>query len=115
MDLIYAIDDYLCAVRPQKEEINTVFVNHSSSSKGKFMVRSSVEEIFINLSNSIGIKCTPHMLRHTHRTEIKESGYSEVNNMDRSGHNSIESTNQYMNLSYEEQTQAYQRVLEKRR
>src|SRR5699024_5447256 len=53
MDLIYALDDYLCTVRPQKGEISTVFVNHGSSSKGKFMVRSSVEEIFINLSNSV--------------------------------------------------------------
>jgi len=115
MDLIYALDDYLCTVRPQKGEISTVFVNHGSSSKGKFMVRSSVEEIFINLSNSVGIKCTPHMLRHTHGTELKESGYSEVYIMDRLGHNSIESTNQYMHLSYEAQAEAYNQFLEKRR
>ncbi len=115
MDLIYAIDDYLCNVRTQKEEISTVFVNHSSSSTGKYMVRSSVEEVFINLSNTVGIKCTPHMLRHTHGTELKESGYSEVYIMDRLGHNSLESTNQYMHLSYEAQAEAYRRFLEKRR
>ncbi|AVO03199.1 integrase [Staphylococcus simulans] len=115
MDLIYAIDDYLCTVRPQTGEVDTVFVNHSSSSIGKYMVRSSIEEIFINLSNSVGIKCTPHMLRHTHGTELKESGYSEVYIMDRLGHNSIESTNQYMHLSYEAQAEAYNRFLKKRR
>ncbi|WP_239702945.1 MULTISPECIES: tyrosine-type recombinase/integrase [unclassified Mammaliicoccus] len=114
MDLIYAIDDYLCTLRPQKKDISTIFVNHSSSSAGNYMIRSSVEEIFTNLSDLVGIKCTPHMLRHTHGTELKESGYSEVYIMDRLGHNSIESTNQYMHLSYEAQAEAYHRFLEKR-
>lgn len=115
MDLIYAIDDYLCTVRPQKDEINTVFVNHSSSSTGKYMIRSSVEKFFMDLSNATGIRCTPHMLRHTHGTELKESGYSEVYIMHRLGHNAIESTNQYMHLSYEAQAEAYYKFLEKRR
>ncbi|WP_224785139.1 MULTISPECIES: tyrosine-type recombinase/integrase [Staphylococcus] len=115
MDLIYVIDDYLCTVRPQKDEINTVFVNHSSSSTGKYMIRISVEKIFMDLSNATGIRCTPHMLRHTHGTELKESGYSEVYIMHRLGHNAIESTNQYMHLSYEAQAEAYYKFLEKRR
>lgn len=115
MDLIYAIDDYVCNVRPQLGEIDTIFVNHSSSSLGKYMVRSSVEDIFSKLSDLTGIKCTPHTLRHTHGTELKESGYSEIYIMDRLGHNSMESTNQYMHLSYEAQAEAYYRFLEKRR
>jgi len=115
MDLIYALDDYLCTVRPQQDEIDTIFVNHSKSSTGKYMIRSSIENIFIDLSNAVGIRCTPHMLRHTHGTELKESGYSEVYIMDRLGHNSMESTNQYMHLSYEAQSEAYHRFLEKRR
>jgi len=114
MDLIYAIDDYLCTVRPQKENIDTIFVNHSTSSAGNYMVRSSAENIFNKLSYAAGIKCTPHMLRHTHGTEIKESGYSEVYIMDRLGHNAIESTNQYMHLSYEAQAEAYYKFLKKR-
>ena len=55
------------------------------------------------------------MLRHTHGTELKESGYSEVYIMHRLGHNAIESTNQYMHLSYEAQAEAYYKFLEKRR
>lgn len=35
--------------------------------------------------------------------------------MDRLGHNSIESTNQYIHLSYKVQAEAYHRFLEKRR
>lgn len=78
MDSIYAVDDYLCTVRPQKGRIDTMFVNHSKSSTGKYMIRSSIENIFINLSNTSKVRCTPHMLRHTHGTELKESGYSEI-------------------------------------
>lgn len=115
MNLIYAIDDYVCNVRPQENEIDTIFVNHSSSSEGKYMIRSSAADIFNNLSESTSIKCTPHMLRHTHGTELKESGYSEIYIMDRLGHNSIESTNQYMHLSYEAQAEAYNKFLAKRR
>src|SRR5690625_1792991 len=115
MDLIYALDDYLCTVRPQQDKIATIFVNHIKSSKGKYMIRSSIENIFIDLYDEVGIRCTPHMLRHTHGTELKESGYSEVYIMDRLGHNSMESTNQYMHISYEAQAEAYHRFLEKRR
>src|SRR5690625_366252 len=39
MDLIYALDDYLCTVRPQKGKIDAIFVNYSKSSTGKYMVR----------------------------------------------------------------------------
>lgn len=115
MQLIYEIDNYVCNFRPQNSMYETIFVSHSNASKGKYMTRNSIEEIFIELSNLTGIKCTPHMLRHTHGTELKESGYSEIYIMDRLGHNSMESTNQYMHLSYEAQTEAYYRFLEKRR
>lgn len=114
MDLIYEIDEYLCNVRPQKNDIDTIFVNHSSSSAGKYMVRSSIEDIFVNLSNVVGIKCTPHMLRHTHGTELKEGGYNQVYIMDRLGHNSVESTNKYMHISFEAQAEAYHRYLKRK-
>lgn len=114
MDLIYAMDDYLCNYRPQRNEINTLFVAHGSSSTGDYLIRRSVEEVFMNLSELVGIKCTPHMLRHTHGTELKESGYSEVYIMDRLGHNSQESMNQYMHLSFESQAEAFYRFLQKR-
>ncbi|TRM11041.1 tyrosine-type recombinase/integrase [Lentibacillus cibarius] len=114
MDLIFAIDDYVCSVRPQSDTIDTIFVNHSTSSEGKFMIRSTVESIFKELSEQVGIKCTPHMLRHTHGTELKESGYSEMYLMDRLGHSSIESTKKYMHISYEAQVKAYARFIEQR-
>ncbi|KPH71794.1 MULTISPECIES: tyrosine-type recombinase/integrase [Bacillaceae] len=115
MDLIYAIEDYVLSFRPQIGETDTIFVNHGTSSEGKFMIRGTVETIFKELSEQAGIKCTPHMLRHTHGTELKESGYSEVYIMDRLGHSSIESTKQYMHISYDAQAKAYNDFIQQRK
>ncbi|MBS3678693.1 tyrosine-type recombinase/integrase [Ornithinibacillus massiliensis] len=82
MDLIYSIDDYVCSHRPQKDEIDTIFVNHGLTNAGMYMTRNTAEKAFKALSDNVGIKCTPHMLRHTHGTELKECGYSEVYIMD---------------------------------
>lgn len=114
MDLIYAIDDYVCTSRPQQNKIDTIFVNHSTNI-GSFMIRSSVEILFNELSKAVDIKCTPHMLRHTHGTELKESGYSQIYIMDRLGHNSLESTNKYMHISYEAQLKAYENFIKSRK
>lgn len=115
MDLIFAIDDYVCTYRPQKDEIETIFVNHGLVNAGMFMTRSTAEKVFKAISDSVEIKCTPHMLRHTHGTELKESGYSEVYIMDRLGHNSIVSTNKYMHISYEAQVEAYDNFIQQRK
>lgn len=114
MNLINAIDEYVCYVRPQLEKIDTIFVNHGTSGNGKYITRSLVEKFFERLSKRVGIKCTPHMLRHTHGTELKESGYSQMYIMDRLGHNSVESTNKYMHISYEAQANAYENFIKQR-
>src|SRR5699024_10991863 len=114
MDLIYAIEDYVINVRPFKEAIETIFVNHAYATKGNFMTRSAVEKIFSKLSKEVDIKCTPHMLRHTHGTELRESGYNQIYISNRLGHSSIESTNKYMHISFEAQAEAYERFMTKR-
>lgn len=115
MSLIYEIEQYLNEHRPLKEGVDTIFVNHVGHTKGSYMKRSGVTEIFDNLSNETGIKVTPHMLRHTHGSELEEAGYNKTYLMHRLGHESEESTHQYIHLSYESQLLAYERFLEKRR
>lgn len=114
MDLIYEIDNYVTNIRPYKDGVETIFVNHSYSTMGNYMTRSAIEKIFIRLSKKVGIKCTPHMLRHTHGTELRENGYNQIYILNRLGHNSIESTNKYMHISYEAQAEAYEKFLERR-
>lgn len=111
MELIYAIDDYVINSRPFNEEIETVFVSHAYSTLGNFMTRSAIEKVFQKLSRVSEIKCTPHMLRHTHGTELKERGYDQIYISDRLGHNSLESTNKYMHISFEAQSEAYEKMI----
>lgn len=114
MDLIYEIEQYLYEYRPLKEGVDTLFVNHTGQSKGNYMKRSRITSIFNDLSNETGIKVTPHMLRHTHGSELEEAGYNKTYLMHRLGHNSEESTHQYIHLSYDAQLRAYENFLEKR-
>lgn len=111
MELIYAIDEYVINMRPHNEEIETIFVSHSHSTLGNFLTRSAIEKVFQRLSNKTEINCTPHMLRHTHGTELKERGYDQIYISDRLGHSSLESTNKYMHISFEAQSEAYEKMI----
>ncbi|REE81231.1 site-specific recombinase XerD [Paenibacillus taihuensis] len=110
MDLIFAIDEYVCFSRPESP-FETIFVQHSSSDNGKFLTRNTPSELFEQLSLRSNIKCTPHKLRHTHGTELTELGYNSVYVQHRLGHSSILSTSKYQHPSYESQREAYERVM----
>lgn len=114
MDLIFNIDDYVCTIRPQIKKFDTIFVNHRGNSLGYFMRRDNMTKFFRELSSYTGIKCTAHTLRHTHGTELSESGYHQEYIRDRMGHNSYESTNTYMHLSLESQINAYEKFIAER-
>lgn len=114
MDLIYEIEDYITFHRPYREDTDTIFVSHRGKTKGLFLTRSPITKYFKKISEFSGIYCTPHMMRHTHGTELAENGYDQEYIKDRLGHNSIESTAKYMHISLEAQTEAYQNFLKSR-
>lgn len=115
MDLIFAIDEYVCNYRPQKDKIDTIFVNHGNKNVGMFVQRRTIMHLFKELSTSTNIHCTAHMLRHTHASELAEFGYDQIYISDRLGHNSIESTNKYIHPSLESQIKAYSRFINSRK
>lgn len=114
-DLVYAIDEYVCYTRPDQGRYQTIFVNHQLPSVGKFMTRGPVNKFFTQLSAEVGIKITPHYLRHTHGSELTEAGFDSRYVQQRLGHSSIESTSKYQQLSPEAQREAYDRFIQKRR
>lgn len=114
MNLIYAIDDYVCSTRPPTDKVDTIFVNSVGPMVGEVMKRNNITSIFSKLSIIAGIKCTPHTLRHTHGTELSESGYQPEYIQNRLGHNSFESTSKYVHLSLESQVSAYGKFIELR-
>lgn len=114
-DLIQSIDEYITYTRPELGKYDTIFVDHRSPSAGKFMTRRPVNSLFAELSEIVGIKCTPHSLRHTHGTELKESGFDAVYIQHRLGHSSIHSTSIYMHPSLEAQAEQYEKFQQQRR
>lgn len=115
IDLLYAIDNYVCSGRPSNDQFDTIFVNQAKPNEGKFLTRDTIEKLFKRLSEFTGIKCTPHMLRHTHGTELKKLGYDDLYIKERLGHNSLESTGVYEHPSPEAMRDAYAKVLVKRK
>lgn len=111
MDLINDIEEYVINHRYQMENMDTIFVNHRGKTKGHFLKRNSITEIFRKISDTTGIKCTPHTLRHTHGTELIENGYDQEYVQERLGHSSILSTDQYIHLSLDSKVKAYERFL----
>jgi len=113
-DIVFAIEDYILYHRPDDGKHLTIFVNHETS-PGQYMIRDTITKLFNKLSEQVGIKCTPHMLRHTHGTELTESGFDMRYVQDRLGHNDVKSTSKYQHLSLEAKTTAYESFMRQRR
>lgn len=108
MELIYELEDYITLYRPDNGVNDTIFVNHRGKNAGNFMKRNNLNSLFSDLSMATEIHCTPHKLRHTHGTELAETGYPQEYIQNRLGHSSIESTNQYLHISLDAQIEAYE-------
>lgn len=70
------------------EDSKLNFVAEKRKYKGIKITRDGIEDIFENCSNLTGIKCHPHLLSHTHLTELSEAGFDELFIQLRAGHSS---------------------------
>ncbi len=69
----------------------------------------------IRLSKKTSIQLTPHLLRHTHATELIRAGWDLAHVQKRLGHADIQTTiNTYIHLTDEEMQIEYQTYLETR-
>ncbi|HCW53771.1 MAG TPA: transposase [Clostridium sp.] len=82
-------------------EESYIFVNLKGANKGKPMKAITVEKLFYRLSKECNIKVTPHILRHSHATELIEVGnWDAVYVKERLRHRQIQTTiNTYVHLS----------------
>lgn len=115
MDLLQKIDEYVMEYRPYIEDAELIFVSEKGKNKGRMMTRDGIEDIFQKCSNRMGIKCYPHLLRHTHLTELSEAGFDELFIQIRAGHSSLTSTSKYNHPSLKSQTQAFIRFINYRK
>lgn len=91
-----------------------VFVNIWQGEKGKPITYNTIITLFQRLSKKLNVHVTPHMLRHTHATELIKSGLGMEFVQRRLGHRDIQTTiNVYTHLSEKDLKVQYQSYLEK--
>ncbi|AFZ11577.1 integrase family protein [Crinalium epipsammum PCC 9333] len=92
-----------------------VFVNLWDGVIGRPMKYGAVADLFERLSKKTGIHARPHMLRHTHATELIRSGWDAAHVQKRLGHAQVQTVlNTYTHLTNEDMKTAYQDYLNKR-
>lgn len=93
-----------------------VFVNLWEGNIGAPMTYNTVMELFNRLKRKTGIAIHPHMLRHTHATELIREGMEMAYVQKRLGHASIQTTiDTYVHVTNEDMKQEYKKYLERRK
>lgn len=80
-------------------DTNYLFVNLKGKNKGKPIKSITIQKLFERISADIGIKITPHLLRHGHGTELAEAGWDPIKIKDRLRHTHVNSTDVYIHLT----------------
>ena len=105
----YLIDEYL------EIDCDFVFVVTKAPGKGKVgnpLSYKTVDSLFRRLSKKTGIKVNPHLLRHTHATELIRAGWDMSYVQKRLGHTNIQTTiNTYVHLSEEDLRVEYDKYI----
>lgn len=122
-DLMALIDRYISSEWLESNADNDflfVVVNSNTSSyNGQAMTKSTLDSMFKYYSKKTGIKIHPHMLRHTHATELAREYISKGEQINwkyiskRLGHSSVITTMEiYAHLRPEDYKKEYQRLQE---
>lgn len=86
-----------------------VFVNLWGGARGQPLTYPAVRDLFARLSRETQIVIRPHMLRHTHATELLRAGWDAAWVQKRLGHAQIQTTiSTYAHLNDEDLKQAFQ-------
>ena len=106
----YLIDEY-----PEDIDCDFIFVVIKATVKGQIgtpLTYKTVNSLFRRLSQKTGIKANPHLLRHTHATELIKAGWDMAHVQQRLGHTDIQTTiNSYVHIKDEDLFTVYQNYL----
>jgi integrase/recombinase XerD len=92
-----------------------IFVNLWEGKIGQAMTYGAVAQLFVRLSEKIDVYARPHMIRHSHATELIRAGWDAAHVQKRLGHAQVQTVlNTYTHLSQEDMKEAYQDYLNKR-
>lgn len=96
---------YTHYVLSELEDIDSdyVFVCLKGKKRSQPLRYTAIQDLFVRLSKTVGQKVTPHMMRHTHATELIQQGWDMALVQKRLGHSSIQTTvNIYTHLSVQD-------------
>lgn len=111
-DLMALYSEYLLREYPEDLESDYVFINIWDGKVGHPMNQRLVNRMFERLSKKTGIQAHPHMLRHSHATELLRSGWDAAHVQKRLGHADPQTTiSTYIHLSDEDMKNAYHKYL----
>lgn len=109
----YLIEEY-----PEDIDCDFVFVVIKAPVKGEVgtpLKYKTVDSLFRRLLKKTSIKATPHLLRHTHATELIRAGWNMTYVQQRLGHTDIQTTvNTYVHLLDDDLREEYKEYLKRR-
>ena len=112
-ELMRLYSDYLVEEYPESLDSDYVFVNCWSEPIGAPITKDNVNGLFRRLTKKTGIKVYPHLLRHTHATELIRAGWDMAHVQKRLGHADVQTTiNTYVHLTDADLSEEYQKYLQ---
>ncbi|BDA71594.1 integrase family protein [Calothrix sp. PCC 7716] len=107
-DLMRLYSDYLIEEYPTVIDSDYVFVNIWEGSLGSPMTYAAVDSLFRRLRKKTRLDAYPHLLRHTHATELIRAGWDMAYVQKRLGHANVQTTiNTYTHLNDEDMKAAF--------
>lgn len=114
-ELMSLYTEYIVYEYDEEVESDFVFLNLKGKNYGEPLKYHSVLDLFIRLQKKTGIHVTPHMLRHSHATELIRSGWDAAYVQKRLGHANVQTTlNTYVHLSNDDMKTKYEEYQQRR-
>ncbi len=115
-DLMRLYSDYVVKEYPEEFDSDYVFVNIWEGKRGTPMTYAAVDSLFRRLRKKTSLDAYPHLLRHTHATELIRNGWDMAYVQKRLGHACVQTTiNTYTHLNDEDIKAAFNEFQEKQK
>lgn len=114
-ELMSLYSEYLIEEYPDDIDCDYVFVNIWEGQRGSPMTYAAVDSLFRRLRKKTRINVNPHLLRHTHATELIRAGWNMAHVQRRLGHADVQTTiNTYVHLTGDDMRDEYAKYLHSR-
>ncbi|WP_426980269.1 tyrosine-type recombinase/integrase [Bacillus pseudomycoides] len=114
-ELMALYTEYLVYEYGEEIEHDYVFISLKEEYYGKPLKYQSVLDLIRRIVKRTGIEFTPHVLRHTHATELIRDGWDVAHVQRRLGHANVQTTlNTYVHLSNQDMKNEFKKYLERK-